>query len=258
VELPNERITAQFNEDSRLELTPELVGPCEVLLEGIVGEGVTLDLKHLGEVRPSSVSYHLAKHLLFRKFRDPGEEPKLHLFGQLKQIARRWIDEGYLICKGGTFPAQLLYQEIADKAADRIYLACQRGLEGEKRIKAIPEPDVEVRTVDGDQVEVEIKGVDVFDPQTGEVRSGGTDDIAAWFIDTDYDEESFFGDHRRRHLSGAPAHHRHRPPAELLQGSLGRDRAHLHVPMVARNKVNNKEWDAAHSALMYEHPPTNL
>ena len=140
IELPNERITAQFTEDSRLELTPELVGPCEVLLEGIVGEGVTLDLKHLGEVRPSSVSYHLAKHLLFRKFRDPGEEPKLHLFGQLKQIARRWIDEGYLVCKGGTFPAQLLYQEIADKAADRIYLACQRGPGGDKRIKAIPDP----------------------------------------------------------------------------------------------------------------------
>jgi adenine-specific DNA-methyltransferase len=57
------------------------------------------------------------------------------------------------------------------------------------------EPDVEVRTVDGDQIEVEIKGVDVFDPQTGEVRSGGTDDIAAWFIDTDYNEESFFVRH---------------------------------------------------------------
>ena len=57
------------------------------------------------------------------------------------------------------------------------------------------EPDVEVRRVDGDQIEVEIKGVDVFDPQTGEVRSGGTDDIAAWFIDTDYDEESFFVRH---------------------------------------------------------------
>jgi adenine-specific DNA-methyltransferase len=57
------------------------------------------------------------------------------------------------------------------------------------------EPDVEVRAVDGDRIEVEIKGVDVFDPQTGEVRSGGTEDIAAWFIDTDYDEESFFVRH---------------------------------------------------------------
>ena len=104
VELPNERLTAHFNEDSRLELTPELVGPCEVLLEGIVGEGVTLDLKHLGEVRPSSISYHLAKHLLFRKFRDPGEEPKLHLFGQLKQIARRWIDEATWSARAGPSP----------------------------------------------------------------------------------------------------------------------------------------------------------
>ncbi len=140
VELPNERLTAQFNADSRLELTPELVGPCEVRNEGIVGEGVTLDLKHLQATRPSSISFHLAKHLLFRKFRDPGEEPKLHLFGQLQRIARRWIEEGYLVCKGGTFPAQLLYQEIADKAVERIYLACQRSLAGEKRIKAIPDP----------------------------------------------------------------------------------------------------------------------
>jgi type III restriction enzyme len=139
VELPNERITAQFTADSRLELTPELVGPCEVLLEGIVGEGVMLNLKHLQATRPSSISYHLAKHLLFRKFRDPGEEPKLHLFPQLLRVARRWIDEGYLVCKGGTFPAQLLYQEIADKAVERIYLACQRGLVGEKRIRAIPD-----------------------------------------------------------------------------------------------------------------------
>ena len=140
VELPNERLTAEFTADSRLELTPELVGPCEVLLEGIVGEGITLDLKHLGEVRPSSISYNLAKHLLFRKFRDPGELPKVHLFNQIQRIARRWIDERYLVCKGGTFPAQLLYQEIADKAVDRIYLACLPGPQGEKRIKAIPDP----------------------------------------------------------------------------------------------------------------------
>ena len=38
---------------------------------------------------------------------------------------------------------------------------------------------------------VQVLGVDVFDPQTGDIRSGGTDSIAAWFIDTMYDEESF-------------------------------------------------------------------
>jgi adenine-specific DNA-methyltransferase len=42
---------------------------------------------------------------------------------------------------------------------------------------------------------VELRGVDVYDPTTGEVRSSSTDDIACWFIDTDYNEESFFVRH---------------------------------------------------------------
>jgi adenine-specific DNA-methyltransferase len=57
------------------------------------------------------------------------------------------------------------------------------------------EPDVEIETVEGGQVQVKVLGVDVFDPNTGDVRSGDTKSIAAWFIDTDYDEESFFVRH---------------------------------------------------------------
>ena len=57
------------------------------------------------------------------------------------------------------------------------------------------EPDVEVETLPGDQITVRVKGVDVFDPNTGDIRSGDTKSIAAWFIDTDYDEESFFVRH---------------------------------------------------------------
>jgi adenine-specific DNA-methyltransferase len=57
------------------------------------------------------------------------------------------------------------------------------------------EPDIEVREAEGDQLQVEIKGVEVFDPTTGDVRTSGVDDIACWFIDTDYDEESFFVRH---------------------------------------------------------------
>ena len=140
VELPNDRLTATFGPDSTLHLTPELVGPCTVLLEGIVGEGVTLDVRHLESVRPSTIAYNLAKHLLYKHFRDPGEEPKLHLFGQLKTITRRWLYGGYLKCAGGAFPAQLMYQEIADQAAERIYMACQAGITGEKRIQAILDP----------------------------------------------------------------------------------------------------------------------
>ena len=54
------------------------------------------------------------------------------------------------------------------------------------------EPDIEMRAADGGKLEVEILGVEMFDPTTGEVRSSGVEDIACWFIDTDYDEESFF------------------------------------------------------------------
>jgi adenine-specific DNA-methyltransferase len=56
------------------------------------------------------------------------------------------------------------------------------------------EPDLEIKRADG-QVTITIRGVDVFDPKTGEVRTGGTDDIACWFIDTDYDGTSFFVRH---------------------------------------------------------------
>jgi adenine-specific DNA-methyltransferase len=58
------------------------------------------------------------------------------------------------------------------------------------------EPDIVIHKRKGDMLQVEIKGMDIFDPTTGEVRSsGGKDlmnDVAAWFIDNDYDEESFF------------------------------------------------------------------
>lgn len=54
------------------------------------------------------------------------------------------------------------------------------------------EPDIDILNADNDQVQVKVNGVDVFHPNTGEVRSDGPDGIACWFIDTDYNEESFF------------------------------------------------------------------
>jgi adenine-specific DNA-methyltransferase len=63
------------------------------------------------------------------------------------------------------------------------------------------EPDVEIRHTDDDQVIVAIRGVDVYDPTTGQVRSNTTDDIACWFIDTNYNEESFFV--REAYFTGA-------------------------------------------------------
>ena len=57
------------------------------------------------------------------------------------------------------------------------------------------EPDIEWDFDKDGNIIVEVLGVDVFDPKTGEVRASGKDDIAAWFIDTDYDETSFFVRH---------------------------------------------------------------
>src|SRR6185503_11340589 len=58
---------------------------------------------------------------------------------------------------------------------------------GEPDITLLPEPD--------DRLRVKVNGVDVFKPQTGEVISDGAEGIACWFIDTDYNEESFFVRH---------------------------------------------------------------
>ena len=63
VELPEERLTADFNADSVLELTPDLVGPSITKNEGIIGEGVELTLEHLGDMRRSTLLFHLVKRL---------------------------------------------------------------------------------------------------------------------------------------------------------------------------------------------------
>lgn len=57
------------------------------------------------------------------------------------------------------------------------------------------EPDIDIIPAKDGQIQVKVKGVDVFHPNTGEVRSDGPDGIACWFIDTDYNEESFFVRH---------------------------------------------------------------
>ena len=57
------------------------------------------------------------------------------------------------------------------------------------------EPDIEIRKEGGDEYVAKIRGLDIYDPTTGAVKSHDTDDIACWFIDTDYDEESFFVRH---------------------------------------------------------------
>ncbi len=86
VELPEERLTALFNEDSTMELTPDLVGATETRNSGIIGAPVDLNLIHTGDIRPSQVVYELTSHLVLNKWRDANGEPQLSLFGQLKRI----------------------------------------------------------------------------------------------------------------------------------------------------------------------------
>jgi adenine-specific DNA-methyltransferase len=57
------------------------------------------------------------------------------------------------------------------------------------------EPDIDVRAVGDGQLDVKIRGLDVYDPTTGQLRSSSVDDIAAWFLDTNYDGEAFFVRH---------------------------------------------------------------
>ncbi len=57
------------------------------------------------------------------------------------------------------------------------------------------EPDIDILEADNNKLQVKINGVDVFHPNSGEVRSDNADGIACWFIDTDYNEESFFVRH---------------------------------------------------------------
>lgn len=136
VELPEERLAATFDADSTLELTPDLVGPSITRNAGIIGEDVDLSLEHLGDMRPSTLLFHLTKRLLYTRYRDSDREPEMHLFGQLKRIAKEWMDH-HLVCKGSTYPAQLMYQELADMACERIHAAITRRFQEQQPIRAV-------------------------------------------------------------------------------------------------------------------------
>ncbi len=113
-----------FNAEYAGVLSPDLVGPSITRNSGIIGEGVDLSLAHLGDMRPSTLLFHLTRRLPDSKFR---------LFGQLKRVARPWLDEGHLVCKGDTYPALLMYQELADMACNRIVTGITQRFLGERR-----------------------------------------------------------------------------------------------------------------------------
>jgi len=99
------------------------------------------------------------------------------------------------------------------------------------------EPDLEVKTDKGGNVVVEVRGVDVYDPTTGQIRSSSTDDIACWFIDTNYNGESFFV--RHAYFTGAEE------PYDRLKRAL-------------RAEVDEAAWSALYStrSLPFSRPTT--
>jgi len=88
------------------------------------------------------------------------------------------------------------------------------------------EPDIEILTAKDVQIQVKVNGVDVFHPSTGEVRSDGPDGIACWFVDTDYNEESFFV--RQAYFLGA------NDPYKSLKTTL-------------KAEINEEAWESLHS-----------
>ena len=88
------------------------------------------------------------------------------------------------------------------------------------------EPDIDLLDANEGQLQVKVNGVDVFHPNTGEIRSDGADGIACWFIDTDYNEESFFV--RHAYFLGA------NDPYKALRTTL-------------KAEINREAWETLHS-----------
>lgn len=143
VELPKEKLRAEFTDDSTLELNPDLVGPTEVLNAGIIGATENLKVEHQKDIRFSALLMHLTNHLMQTKWRDENGDPRTTLYGDLKNIAKQWL-QNHLTCVGGTYPAILLDLKFADMACEKIQDAINRaGVQdapGEPPVLAVLEP----------------------------------------------------------------------------------------------------------------------
>jgi type III restriction enzyme len=139
VELPETRLSATFGPDSVLTLTPDMVGPTVTENYGIVGEGVELTLKHLGDMRPSTLLILVVKRLIFKHWRDADGDPRINLYGELRRIASEWL-KTCLVCNGGTYPGQLLTLDLMDRACDKISAGITEALADRAPIRAIVDP----------------------------------------------------------------------------------------------------------------------
>ena len=140
VEPPKDKIEFEFDANHTLILTPDLVGPSVTHTSGIIGQGVDLNLIHTRDFRRSSLVLHLTWHLIENKYRDQGDDPKLYLFGDLKRAVNYWV-ENHLECRGETYPAQLMFKELADIACNKIVQGITlAGIKKQQPVVAILDP----------------------------------------------------------------------------------------------------------------------
>ena len=137
-DLPRERLTARFTEDSKMSLSTADI-PTITENAPIVGETSIHTLDDLKRHREQEVAFLLARLTLEKYFRDDDGNIKPWLFPQLTTIARHWLSE-CVILKDNTFPQLLLLIEFAHDAADRIYKAVVASEEGPKHLKPILRP----------------------------------------------------------------------------------------------------------------------
>ena len=119
IELPEQKLVADWSKTQDYTLSPDVVGPGETRMEGIVGESHELNVKHLKDVRENTIIYTLTKYMLEEHFRKQCEDTPIHLFGEVKHIVADWV-RNHLHCTGGAFPAQILYTSLALDACRRI------------------------------------------------------------------------------------------------------------------------------------------
>ena len=134
-DLPRERLTANFNEDSRMSLSTRDI-PTRTENAPIVGETSIHTLDDLKNHREQEVAFLLARLTLDKYFRDDDGNDKPWLFPQLVGIARQWL-KTCVTLKDNTFPQLLLLIEFAHDAADRIYKAIIASQDGPKHLKPI-------------------------------------------------------------------------------------------------------------------------
>jgi type III restriction enzyme len=134
-DVPAEHIRAEFKAEHRMNLTTEHV-VTKVELDPVVGVSDIHTLETLRSVRMQTVVFGLARRVLEDYFRDAEGHPKVWIFPQLVEIARRWIDE-CLTCSSETYPQLLLLHNQCGKAAGRINQAIVQTLGGETVIQPI-------------------------------------------------------------------------------------------------------------------------